>query len=117
MREKEFSRSAGLDANGVMALNRAVGLLLRRARENQALPQQYVADKCGMSNSVVCRLESATREPRLAQLVMLCLVLGVRLSDVIRAAEDEAFPLDPVPWSGRSAELIRRPAGGEAVQQ
>jgi transcriptional regulator with XRE-family HTH domain len=102
-----------VDVGGVAATARAVGLLLRRARENQELMQSQVAQRCGISTSVLCRLERARREPRLTVLLVLAGALGVRLSDVLRAAEDEAFPLGPVPWSPRSAELLNQcEAGG-----
>jgi transcriptional regulator with XRE-family HTH domain len=87
-------------------MRHAVGALLRRARENQGLLQMDVADLCGVSRSVLCRLEHADREPRLSVLVMLCGVLGMRFSDVLRMAEDEAFPVGAVPWSHHSVELI-----------
>ena len=115
MQDEDLGRHAMVDINGVTAVRRAVGSLLRLARENQELQQSQVAELCGISTSVLSRLESAARQPRLTVLLALSGVLGVRLSDVLRAAEDEAFPVGPVPWSDRSADLIRRYADGGGV--
>ncbi len=57
--------------------------------------RREVAARCGVSSSVLCRMELARRPPRLELLLMVCHELGVRFSDVMRFAEDEAFPAGP----------------------
>lgn len=99
----------------VPVMTAAAGVLLRRARERQDLLQVRVAEQLGLSASVVCRIEWARREPRLATTLALCNVLGVRLSDVMRAAEDEAFPSGRGPWTEFPARLIGPEAGGGLV--
>lgn len=97
--------------DSVTAMLNALGWFLRQARENQELPLMLVADRCGVSSSVLSRLELARREPRLRLLLVLSNVLGVRFSDVMRIAEDEAFPLGRTPWLDCPAEVIGRPCG------
>jgi hypothetical protein len=56
---------------------------------------------------VLSRMERAKRDPGLLRLVTTSGVLGVRLSDVLRLAEDEAFPLGFAPWSVGRATASR----------
>lgn len=94
------------EIDSVAAMAPAVASLLRRVRENQGLSLAEAAGRCGMSPSVLSRLERAHRGLRLRQLLALCNVLGVRFSDVMRAAEDEAFPLGDTPWTEHPAGLL-----------
>lgn len=90
-----------------MAILQALGDLLRRARIASGLMMTELADRCGMSQSVLCRIELARRTPSIWQLMNICEQLGIRLSDVICAAEDAAVPL-PLAREhlGRFAELL-----------
>lgn len=97
----------------------SVGMLMRRARQNQERMLKDLADDCGLSMSVLCRLELGRRLPSLPVVFLVCMCLGVRLSDIVRRAEDEAFPLLSNPWTPDPAQLLDRVAGPEwqAVQR
>lgn len=90
------------------AITRAVGDLLRRARLASGLKMVELADLCGISQSVLCRVELARRTPGVPLLLSVCTVLGIRLSDVFRAAEDAAVPLPTQHREGRFQELLGR---------
>lgn len=47
----------------------------------------YLADLCGISDSVVCRVELGRRPPTFVVLYRLCAHLGLQLSDVFRTIE------------------------------
>jgi transcriptional regulator with XRE-family HTH domain len=85
---------------------RSTGMLLRQVRLARGLALREPARLCGVSISEVSRIEMGLRMPRLDTLVRLCAVLGVRPSEVVQMAEDEAFPLDSSPWTARPAELL-----------
>lgn len=91
----------------VPAILRAAGWLIRQARVRQGLRLADMSELCGVSVSVISRVERVARGNRLRvdMLLAMCTALGVRLSDVLRLAEDEAFPLDVQPWTENPAEL------------
>ena len=88
------------------AIIRAVGNLLRRARLASGLNLSELSELCNASQSVLCRIELARRVPSVPMLLTMCSQLGVRLSDVLRAAEDAAVPLPISPRDGRFHELV-----------
>lgn len=90
------------EIDSVTAMLPMVGVLLRRVRENQGLLLTEAAAQAGMSMSVLSRVERAQREPRLRTALVLCNVLGIRFSDLMRVAEDEAFP-----WAALRGPTIR----------
>lgn len=90
------------------AIARAIGDLLRRARLASGLKMTELADQCGISQSVLCRVELARRSPGIPLLVTVCAKLGIRVSDLFRAAEDAAVPLPTMSGNGRLAELVGR---------
>lgn len=72
---------------------------IRTARLNQGLTQHEFSRRLHWSPSVLSRFERCGRVPSLLQVVRLSVTLGVRLSDLARAAEDEAaFPPGSAPW-------------------
>ncbi len=77
------------------AILRAIGYLLRRTRLNSGLALHELATRCGVSQSVLCRVELARRAPGLPFLLNVCARLGIRASDLFRAAEDAAVPTLP----------------------
>jgi transcriptional regulator with XRE-family HTH domain len=102
------------------AVLRAVGDLLRQVRLASGLKLGELAEQCDISQSVLCRVELARRYPGFMMLSAICARLGIRLSDLFRAAEDAAVPdipatrregrfhellgnlnQDPIIWSGR----------------
>jgi ribosome-binding protein aMBF1 (putative translation factor) len=87
-----------LDDAGIAAMLASVGAQVRTARQDRGWFLSDMAVRLNLSSSVICRLELARREPSVHQLILVCAVLGLRLSDVIRNAENEAFPLGPAPW-------------------
>lgn len=88
------------------AITRAIGDLLRRARHASGLKLAELSDRCGISQSVLCRVELARRTPNIPLLIAVCAAMGVRASDVFRAAEDAAVPLPITPAAGRFHELF-----------
>jgi hypothetical protein len=60
-----------------------------------------------MSQSVLCRIELARRPAAILTLSTICAELGIRLSDLFRAAEDAAVPeLAAMRREGRFGELL-----------
>jgi transcriptional regulator with XRE-family HTH domain len=84
----------------------AVGDIVRRARQADGLKLADLAGMCQVSQSVLCRIELARRPPHITLLMTACSQLGIRLSDVLRAAEDAAVPLPVTPRQGRFRELL-----------
>jgi hypothetical protein len=103
----------GWDSASVAAVLRGTGTVLRQVRLARGLALVEAADRCRVSVSVLSRTELARRDQRLPLLLALSGVLGVRLSGVLRLAEDEAFPLGGLSWAEDPADLLR-PSGGEA---
>jgi transcriptional regulator with XRE-family HTH domain len=103
-----------MDAADANAILNAVCTRLRSVRQNQGLDLAEGALRLRLSPSVLSRLERAKRSPTLFRLVMVSGALGVRLSDVLRLAEDEAFPLGSEPWSAHRTTAPRKiaPADG-----
>ncbi|HEX5402687.1 MAG TPA: helix-turn-helix transcriptional regulator [Pseudonocardiaceae bacterium] len=100
--------SGKIDRATEEAIGKAVGDLLRRARQASGLKLVELADSCGVSQSVLCRVELARRTPGINFLLTVCSRLGIRLSDVFRAAEDAAVPLPAAPRDGRFHDLLGR---------
>lgn len=94
------------EGDSVRSMLATVAMLLRRVRLNKDLTAVTVADWCGVSQSVLCRVELGRRVPHLPLVLSVCNVLGVRFSDVIRMAEDEAFPLGGTPWTAYPERLL-----------
>jgi ribosome-binding protein aMBF1 (putative translation factor) len=90
------------DANAIVS---AVCSRLRSARLQQGMSLAEAALRLRLSPSVLSRLEQAKRAPSLLRLVTASGALGVRLSDVLRLAEDEAFPLGSAPWAAGRATV------------
>lgn len=99
----------GLESDSVLLIVAAVGPAVRKARLRQRRSQTAVAVASGLVESILSRIESGQRIPRLDQLVALCDTLGVRPSDVLRFAEDGAFPLGGDPWTDQPDTLLGGP--------
>jgi transcriptional regulator with XRE-family HTH domain len=104
-----------LDSAGVAGIVHATSALIREVRLARGVVMTHAADECSVSPSVLSRAELARREPRLSLLLTLCGVLGVRLSAVLRMAEDEAFRLGTAPWTIDPAELLGHASDGYAA--
>jgi transcriptional regulator with XRE-family HTH domain len=100
-------RNGMIDPATQKAISRAVGDLLRQARLASGLKLVELAEQCGMSQSVLCRIELARRHPGVLTLSAICAKLGIRISDLFRAAEDAAVPeLPTMRREGRFHELL-----------
>jgi transcriptional regulator with XRE-family HTH domain len=96
------------EAHSVWIILTAMGLMIQRVRVNQGWRQGALAARIGVSQSVLCRIEMGERVPQLRVVLTLCGVLGVRLSDILRIAEDEAYPIGVVPWTDHAHSLLRQ---------
>lgn len=123
LREAGGAASIALTSDSVLLILSVVGPAVRRARLRRQRSLSAVAREVGMGQPMLSRIETGQRVPRLDQLVALCAVVGVRLSDVLRLAEDEVFPLGGGPWTDEPESLLagadrllsRRPRrGGDA---
>ena len=68
----------------------AFGLGLRRTRGERGLTQQQLAGMAGLDRSYLSELERGMRNPTLTVQFRLADALAVRLSDLIRQAEEMA---------------------------
>lgn len=90
---------APLDDGVIAAILASIGNQVRDARIGREWYLSDVAMRVDLSTSVICRLELARREPSMRQLMNVCAVLRRRPSDLLRIAEDDAFPLGNAPWA------------------
>lgn len=90
-----------MDEASVAAMLASIGDQVRDARQDRQWFLSELADRVGVSPSVICRLELARREPSFHQVIMACAALARRPSDVVRNAEDDAFPYGRGPWPDR----------------
>ncbi len=68
-----------------------VAHLLRDERRRQGLSMERLAEKAGLSTSMISLLERDLRNPTLDTLLRIAEVLRVDLADVIRQATGEAM--------------------------
>lgn len=68
----------------------ALSHVLRKLREDKGLTQLVVAGLASMSSTSISNVENHRKGLRIASFFELCDALGVRASDVLRQAEDEA---------------------------
>jgi transcriptional regulator with XRE-family HTH domain len=77
----------------------AYGQALRAFRMEVGLSQGQLAQEAGLDRSYVSGIERGERNPSLANILKLTDVLGIKLSDLARAAEellaDEITPQGP----------------------
>ncbi|MCY1282094.1 transcriptional regulator, y4mF family [compost metagenome] len=78
-----------------MDRNEALGVVLRKLREDKGLTQLVVADRASMSSTFVSQVENARKGLKVSTLFDLCDALGVRASDLMRKVEDEAAKRRP----------------------
>ena len=64
----------------IMDLKRQVITELIRARGEQKLSQKDLAEKCGLKQSAIARIEGMEINPRLDTLIKIAYVLGLQLS-------------------------------------
>lgn len=68
----------------------ALSRVLKKIREDKELTQLVVAGLAKMSASSIGNIETHRKGLRIATFLDLCDALGVRASDVLRLAEEEA---------------------------
>jgi transcriptional regulator with XRE-family HTH domain len=71
------------------AISTNVARLLREERERQGLSMNVVAQRSGLSHSIISLVERDLRNPTLDTLLRLAEVLNVDLGDVIKQARRE----------------------------
>ena len=109
--------SVGIDAAAAMAMRCSVGEMFRQLRLARGETQEQVGLRAGLSISEMCRLERARRDLRLGPLLRICGSLEVRPSALLRLAEDDVFPVGPVPWAKDAPQLLGRLRGGDVPGQ
>jgi transcriptional regulator with XRE-family HTH domain len=97
-----------IDRATVTAIENQVWSTLRAARLERGWRQRDLAVPLGMSPDGFCRMETGVRHPSLGKLIEAFALMGLRLSDVLRAAEDDSYPLGETPWPDTAR--MRRPA-------
>ncbi|HEX5119297.1 MAG TPA: hypothetical protein VFW65_29250 [Pseudonocardiaceae bacterium] len=83
-----------------------VALLVRRARTRRHLRAADLGRACGVGATVISRLELARKAWSLSRLVTACVYVRVRPSDVVRLAEDHAFPYPAAVWTDHSRRRV-----------
>lgn len=110
----------GLEMGEVIALVRSTETALRQLRHAQGQRQIDLAAMCGVSNTLLSRIERGKRNPQLVVFVDLCASLDVRPSAVLRMAEDDVFPFGTPAWCspwkllGRPLPHRHQPGGANA---
>lgn len=76
-----------------------IGQIIKGLRVEQGLKLESLANDLDLATSTLSRIERGLLNPSLASLERIALVLGVRVSDIFREAEQA----DPA-WGGRVRE-------------
>ena len=71
-------------------LNAAIAATLRAERAAAGLSQVELSKRSGLGYQTVMRLEKGERSPSIAQLVAICSVLGLSMSQLVERAEERA---------------------------
>jgi ribosome-binding protein aMBF1 (putative translation factor) len=87
-----------MNSDALAAILESIGSQIRGARLARSWYLSDLAERVGISQSVVCRMELARREASFYQVVSTCAALNMRFSGVLRQAEDHAFPYGHGPW-------------------
>lgn len=85
-----YARFRAIDpvADQDVRLGRELGRLIRAARMAAGFKAYELAEMCGISPSVMSRVEMGLRPPRFTLLMTISAQLGIRLSDLVRTAEE-----------------------------
>lgn len=73
----------------ILPAERKLVLILKEERVRQGVSANQLASKIGIDRSTITRLESDIARPTLWVAMEICSGLGLRLSDVLRRAEDD----------------------------
>ncbi|MFD5937655.1 MULTISPECIES: helix-turn-helix domain-containing protein [Streptomyces] len=106
-------RGAGTTKDGVLA---AVGPRLRELRRRHGMTLAELAERTGISESTLSRLEGGTRKPTLELLLPLAEVHAVPLDELVGAPRtgDPRIHLRPVTRDGLTYVPLSRPGGVQA---
>ncbi|WP_030659693.1 MULTISPECIES: helix-turn-helix domain-containing protein [Streptomyces] len=69
----------------VLARRRVIGARIRAARTDAGLTQEALAERVGIDNKTVHRIEYGTSDPTLSVLLRMADALGVPLTELVRA--------------------------------
>ena len=89
---KSTGKVGALNLDKSQQFSRIVVNALKRVRQKKGVSQEWLAKTCGLSRSAVSMIESGDRNPTLFVCHALAAGLGVRLSKVIRDAENDGRP-------------------------
>ncbi|MCV7220102.1 helix-turn-helix domain-containing protein [Mycolicibacterium elephantis] len=65
-----------------------LGLAIREARSSLGISQERLSELAGLDRTYVSGVERGTRNPTLDSMTRLASALGVRLSDLLKRAEE-----------------------------
>lgn len=88
-----------------------IGRVIKALRMEQGLKLESLANDLDLAISTLSRIESGRHKPALDNLVRIAGALGVRTSDIFRAAEDAELPPDlrtlevPSDYSNQALQL------------
>ncbi|KIX78815.1 hypothetical protein SF23_04405 [Streptomyces sp. MBRL 10] len=68
----------------VLARRRVIGARIRAARTDAGLTQEALAERVGVDNKTIHRVEYGTSDPTLSLLLRLADALGVPLPELVR---------------------------------
>lgn len=73
----------------------AFGAVLRARRRATGLTQEALAERAGLSQKHVARMERAERVPTVHAVILVARALGVSASDLVREVEEAASGTGP----------------------
>lgn len=91
----------------------AIGGRLREERKRAGLSQRKLAQRLGLSPSLISQLESGQTKPSVGTLYAIVTELGVSLDTVIRS--DDSPPLPRVVAEPQPPSLVVHPEGRQAI--
>lgn len=68
---------------------KTLGKIITKQRVNKNKSRRLLADEYGIGNSLFCRIEHGQNDPHLSSLLSISEALGVKLSVLIAAVEDD----------------------------
>lgn len=90
--------------------HRSVGNKIREFRKSQGLTQEQLANKAGLSQSAICRLERSPGDSPLRHFVLVSKALDIGVSDLTKAGTtwqvDEGYKLSIKPSFAKKAARL-----------
>ncbi len=69
-----------------------VGKTIRNLRRNLGISQEVLGEKCHLTQRTISKIELGKWDARLSHLAIIAYVLGVKLSDLFKMAEEWPNP-------------------------